>query len=35
MKMNVLEIAMGVSPTLTLPLKEREQTRKAILNFRR
>jgi len=35
MKMNVLEIAMGVSPTLTLPRKERGQTRKAIFNFRR
>ena len=35
MKMNVTEIAMGVSPTLTLPRREREQTRKAILNFLR
>ena len=35
MKMNVLEIAMGVSPVLPLPRKEREQTRRAISNFRR
>jgi flagellar L-ring protein precursor FlgH len=35
MKMNVLEIAMGASPTLAIPRRERVQTKKAIWNFRR